>query len=99
MLFKHIINRIAICLQITPEVFKQFQGALSAPAFPVVKKYQAGEWIIIDPVITPVGMTFLSFIKHRYRCLICLKVIRGEDQVLETLIDWFHKITPSLQPA
>ncbi len=54
ILVKKIIDLIAICLQMTFEVFQMFPGILTTPASIVNKSGLFAARVVIDPMVTPV---------------------------------------------
>src|SRR5690554_8183247 len=64
LLPKPIIYAVAIALEVPPEPFEHFFGAIPPATFAVIVKHGVLYRRVIDPVIPLVTLSFYVFIKH-----------------------------------
>src|SRR5690606_27739103 len=75
------INIVAIALEVPPETFEHFFGALSSAAFTVIVKYSILYRRVIDPVIPLVTLSFYIFVQYTDWGFIHLQVALSEYQL------------------
>src|SRR4051812_30630029 len=98
LLFEEVVGTIAICLQMTFEVFEYLLWSFSSSTHLIVKEHQPFYAVMIYPIETSVRFSFLVLVQHFDGCLVCMQVITLYYLLSKCLMQGLYKPAAIMYP-
>src|SRR5438309_7896938 len=97
-LLKKVIGTIAICLQMTSEVFEHLLWTFSSSARLIVKEDQPVYAVMVYPIETSVCFSLLILVQYFDRGLISMQIVTGYHFFSQSLIQGLDQPAAIMYP-